>query len=1362
MATAENAHKPPLRESAPRIDLSKAFGSASAKKNKNKNKNKANISTPSSRQPMVNHNRLSGHAIPLGLLSPPASQTNVLSGGSESEHGGLDQHSVREQDPARLLISPPPEEELIASRRSSFHKPSTSHLNNTTNSIASPSTKFPQPKRKRSMAPTLSYSGSNSSEGSTAAVQPASGTGPLATPNPKPRKQSRKSNRAHVRTPSDVSMESPTRAFSMAEKQANPSSPAVRTPTRKRSSYQLMRSPHTNNPNADYIPPFRPAANEEATDIDDDLLWTQTRKPARMGRRSATPVVIPPYEPPAVVFTPPREVVLSPITSVTKSRQKRKAGKGLKLDIQVKKEPPVIDLSAPMPPASPTDDPLLLSGPPEEDLTATPSRSRVMRDASVFTNHALEQSTTAAPEIPRQRESLPPSSPPAPNDSSSPSRATYRWQNTGVYANNDESSDSMDLDMQPHEYADVEGPIPFFFPAAGSWSDSDDDDIRDSPHTPVRETGVIDQGIGEFTGRWHMTKVRTKADPPSSATRMRIEDWGKPISPYPYPVSRPSSGAGVRLDSTSPSPSLRPRTSTHEAGEAEKTTLGSEVVEEGEGDDTATIKEESMSVEHRTGGTQEVEIQPDDEDQAEEEEQEEQEVRALSLPPEQEDSEEEEEEVRRLSLEPEEEEDNHDLEEQEEPEDREPEPSRTDNSGAAHSASTSQPPFRLHSREAPVSSPPLRNLSFLRSSNQTRGSLRTSDPVERAKELFGVRSSPLKPSSALAEEVSDDEDHEMEPANELRIAKPTEQEQEMVEEEVALVDEDEAEMSSGDESDPTVEDPGLVQITSSDPKAAARAAAILKQHDYDCFTKIVLKQQEQHRRKSFQHSTVDELKRDNRRKTLAGSGVVKGKARASPRRSLGTVIGDKVYIPGSPVTTLGGLLEEAEKTVQSEQLKGLTPQSPFEENALVGMALGERDPFHTPQASKFGSGSRPRSSLVHEVVDGGDVNERSSKEWTKDDWKILDGCFTDERIELASRMQSESLLTMEDEDEEIPLAGVDLVDVDDVVRRFMTEIGGEETTDAYGWSRESLVARAKAIQNKQRAGNVAPPTTPYTPRTVSKTREPRPTNMQVPDLTPLGRRPFPAARKPVSLPPPAGPAAPFSTIPDNIQEPPPRRKVPATLLAPRYSHLLDEAVAISRELPSPEQPLTSVNDDTPPIAEPSLKATSSQPPEAPAQRPRGLGRLFSYIPGLSKSSAPTRKPTRESRPGLPLPPAEVLEKPRGPISTPARPPVPKAKAPKELVNLNHQPVPEPKLPSMIPRPKPQRLVELNPVGLPEEYQQVVEPVRPRRSSGGSVKDLVKDFEKRRESLEADSHQLTKARSIGNLRKGGEGRPIWKP
>ncbi len=56
--------------------------------------------------------------------------------------------------------------------------------------------------------------------------------------------------------------------------------------------------------------------------------------------------------------------------------------------------------------------------------------------------------------------------------------------------------------------------------ADDGWSDSDDDDVEM-------------QGQGDYTGKWKMKLVKTKNDPPSSATRTRMEHWGRPISPYP-------------------------------------------------------------------------------------------------------------------------------------------------------------------------------------------------------------------------------------------------------------------------------------------------------------------------------------------------------------------------------------------------------------------------------------------------------------------------------------------------------------------------------------------------------------------------------------------------------------------------------------------------------------------------------------------------------------------------------------------------------------------------------------------------------------------------------------------------------------
>ncbi|KAJ3734342.1 hypothetical protein DFJ43DRAFT_993538 [Lentinula guzmanii] len=1071
-----------------------------------------------------------------------------------------------------------------------------SYPNDTTKSIPSSSLALSHSKRKRSVVSTSSYVGTLS-----AAVHDditTNTTEAQTTPNPKPRKQSRKFNRAHVRTysnQSDISMEaipSPTRGSGIVSSASTehglfplPSSLADgdvhTTPRRKRRQSKLIQSPHVANPNADYIPPVQANSDEEAE---------------RMGRRSITPAPIPPYEQPSVVFTPPREVVLNPVTSVTKSRQRRKVGKskGLKLDTQIKSEPPDNEyLNAPMPPASPTDDPLLLSGPPESSFT--PSRSRIMRDASVSAD--IVQNIRKRPSFTHDAESLPPSSPPTQDDSSSPSQITYHWSNEGI-VQDDWSTDS----------------------------------------------------IGEFTGHWRTTQIPTKADPPSSATRSRMDEWGRPKSPYPY--RRPSSSAIMhRIGTTSPSPS-HPQSRADSSAAAKVLSL----------DDASTITVSSQRNDQaaevaQDDGFEPTTVEPSTTSQdaethfENEEENEEQEVRALSLPPDNEDEEStDEEEVRRLSL----------------------GPDKVDRKDGYDSTQEEAKARDSNLNDAPDTMP----------GNNVVG-----------------------PSSFMPT---------ITPHHGEELLLP-------------LSTEDVGEMSSGDESDPINQDPGLIQITSSDPKAAARAAAILKQHDYDCYTKIVLKQQQQRVREKTPHTTVEKLKRDNRRKTLSGAGICKGQARTTLRHSLGTVIGDMVYMPGSPVTTLGGLLEEAEREVQVEQSKGLTPRVPksiSKENAL-------------------------------DLEDGSRHGEQSAlREWSKEEWKILDACFTDERIDLASKSSSVSCLsTFNDRDDEIPLAEVDLVDVDNVIERFIIESGG--VINGCSWSRDNLRARTKAIQKKQRAGHIAPPTTPYTSRNTSTSREPSFT-MEVPDFTPLPRRPlpFPPSRESV-LPSPAGPATLFSNIPEDVTEAPRRRKVPATLLAPRYSHLLDQAVAISRELPSVENSMGS--------SEMNGDQTSSIL-DAPTQPKTGLGRLFSYLPGIFSSPASSTRKARDVKPGLPLPPAEILDKLRGPIITPARPPVPKNKAPKELVNLNHQPVPEKKETSMIPRRIPQRMVKLNQVGLPEERLQSAGPSsRPRRSSGASVKDLVKTFE----SFDDSADHTASARSIRNWKKGllrGENndKPVWKP
>jgi len=172
---------------------------------------------------------------------------------------------------------------------------------------------------------------------------------------------------------------------------------------------------------------------------------------------------------------------------------------------------------------------------------------------------------------------------------------------------------------------------------------------------------------------------------------------------------------------------------------------------------------------------------------------------------------------------------------------------------------------------------------------------------------------------------------------------------------------------------------------------------------------------------------------------------------AARRQTIGGVIGDRVFIPGSPVTTLGGLLKEAEQQVQLEK-ESFTPARPSPITALRVMDLDQRNPFSTPLAAKSSSFLRTSSSLAREVHREmrDDEDGSGTKQWTKEEWKVLDGCLTDERLELGEEL--DSVLVQEYHDG-MPLAGVDMVEVDKVVDRFIEVMGGEEKVDEFGWTR---------------------------------------------------------------------------------------------------------------------------------------------------------------------------------------------------------------------------------------------------------------------------------------------------------------------
>ncbi|KAJ6486277.1 hypothetical protein DFH09DRAFT_1339690 [Mycena vulgaris] len=111
---------------------------------------------------------------------------------------------------------------------------------------------------------------------------------------------------------------------------------------------------------------------------------------------------------------------------------------------------------------------------------------------------------------------------------------------------------------------------------------------------------------------------------------------------------------------------------------------------------------------------------------------------------------------------------------------------------------------------------------------------------------------------------------------------------------------------------------GVVKITSADPRAAARVAVILKQHDYDRFTRLA-----------------------------KGSGM-RRRQKGDAGHGGGSVVGERVY---------------------------------SQEPRLLAQLLREAEP-------EVGVSASPQTAP-----------------WGKAKWKVLDTCFTDERIAVAARLR---------------------------------------------------------------------------------------------------------------------------------------------------------------------------------------------------------------------------------------------------------------------------------------------------------------------------------------------------------------------
>lgn len=86
------------------------------------------------------------------------------------------------------------------------------------------------------------------------------------------------------------------------------------------------------------------------------------------------------------------------------------------------------------------------------------------------------------------------------------------------------------------------------------------------------------------------------------------------------------------------------------------------------------------------------------------------------------------------------------------------------------------------------------------------------------------------------------------------------------------------------------------------------------------------------------------------------------------------------------------------------------------------------------------------STLHSQYIDPSQLFDPTGpREWGKDDWKILDACFTDERLDAAEKMGMA----------EGSMADVTDIRLDDVVNRFLEVIGGGAVLARLGpsWTR---------------------------------------------------------------------------------------------------------------------------------------------------------------------------------------------------------------------------------------------------------------------------------------------------------------------
>ncbi|KAL1744263.1 hypothetical protein HDZ31DRAFT_39057 [Schizophyllum fasciatum] len=1066
-----------------------------------------------------------------------------------------------------------------------------------------------------------------------------------------------------------------------------PTTPTAKSRKQRRSqspTKTLLLSPHAGNPQADY------------------LLATIDGKPRR---RSQTPA-IPPYEPPPKdSLTPaPKQVFVSPPPPSSSRRRvghSRPVKAPPKLQMPIKKEMPEIDLNAPIPPASPTDDPLLLRGPssnkPPRKLVSvgvgakdTPidvdavadedvpvARTGTYADAEVGPEPSEFQFDVQPPS------SLPNSSPPP----SSPAPVNIRSSSIPpVFPSLDASPDdvfndfstssadrSMEDDADPAELEALPLPparpprpsevTPAFLATVEGWESSDDE-------TEAEKPGEVSEGESDYTGKWRTLAIRTKRDPPSAATIERMARWGRPISPYPYVRRRSEGGTSIVDESEahamdedeqiaqrqSPSPVLDAPQEHEEMANPEKlqipdaptpaASVSAQPPVTPNHHLRSLLRARSRS---RTPGPSAMSGQ-------------------ASTPP----------TARATSLSP------------------LPESS----SSAVHEGAATQAQHRPTVPYPAVEDEPRSGDGFHDAPDAEQAdSLSAQTSITPPESEHGRATTPAASNARAAAELKDQ----------------TPDGWNVVVREPAPIVEDSDDEEASDED----QGPGCVTISSKDSLAAAKCIAILRQHNYD----VMIKEAQQKRRRASSTTALYDMSRASHRRNLLESGVKKTRSsKRSPFKKSASF-----SLLSSPSGGNPWDIGEARGASTPAQW-GPGSGSPMSLHDLLSVAEAEAPRCGTPSIG----GKRRSTSFVTEL--GGDGEE----DWTKDHWKLLDACFTRERIYVALGGDD----SWDPSDANPPLADVDEVDLEKVVDRFCTEAGGDR------WHRDALLRRAAALLKKQKAGKVAPPTPSRAFRASSadpssflksalfnsaSARLPLPPDnhrfstpvrsersIVVPDFTPMSKLPaLPRQSEAGSSRHGAGQGA---------------RAMSPALFNPRYSHLLKEAKSISRRSADAddedEEDAAEVNRSL------SVEPEEEEEEEAGERRGEcieeeepeqatGLKRfIYSYLP---RSLTPSRRvrPTKQQLTKA-LPPPPQLP-PRGPIETPERPPLSPLVPPKDLVELQQAPPP-----TKLPRPvnKPRRMVELQHVPTPDQWDRRLFNLRPRerKDSGGSVKDLIKSFE----------------------------------